>query len=124
MVYTCLNNLAPQYMCNMFNYVTNSHNTDIAQLANGTTSNPISVNVKLMLLFRGFFAHNNVFTNHKNISRRAMFSLTQKLKIMKIGHSVAEILAKGPPLLWVEMRIFVHIMNFRHSVWGCFFTNI
>ncbi len=27
MVYKCLNNLAPQYMCNMFNYVTNSHNT-------------------------------------------------------------------------------------------------
>ncbi len=23
----CLNNLAPQYMCNMFNYVTNNHNT-------------------------------------------------------------------------------------------------
>ncbi len=27
MVYKCLNNLAPQYMCNMFNYVTNSYNT-------------------------------------------------------------------------------------------------
>ncbi len=27
MVYKYLNNLAPQYMCNMFNYVTNSHNT-------------------------------------------------------------------------------------------------
>ncbi len=27
MVYKCLNNLAPQHMCNMFNYVTNSHNT-------------------------------------------------------------------------------------------------
>ncbi len=26
MVYKCLYNLAPQYMCNMFNYVTNSHN--------------------------------------------------------------------------------------------------
>ncbi len=27
MVYKCLNNLALQYMCNMFNYVTNSHST-------------------------------------------------------------------------------------------------
>ncbi len=27
MVYKCLNNLAPQNMCNMFNYVTNSRNT-------------------------------------------------------------------------------------------------
>ncbi len=26
MVYKCVNNLAPQYMYNMFNYVTNSHN--------------------------------------------------------------------------------------------------
>ncbi len=26
MVYKCLNNLAPQCMCNMFSYVTNSHN--------------------------------------------------------------------------------------------------
>ncbi len=27
MVYKCLNNLAHQYMCNMFSYVTNSYNT-------------------------------------------------------------------------------------------------
>ncbi len=27
MVYKCLNNLAPQYMYNMFSYVTNSNNT-------------------------------------------------------------------------------------------------
>ncbi len=27
MLYKCLNKLAPQYMCNMFSYVTNSHNT-------------------------------------------------------------------------------------------------
>ncbi len=61
MMYKCLNNLAPQYMCNMFNYVTNSQNTrqkdgktwkchqahtryclktasDIVHLMNGTTS--------------------------------------------------------------------------------------
>ncbi len=41
-----------------------------------------------------------------------MFPLSQKLTIMKIGHSVADTIywRKEPPQLWVEIRIFDYIM--------------